>query len=71
MTHLGLVTVVVRDYDEAITFYRDIVGFALLEDTRIDENKRCPGRAETQSPDRSRKPTRLRFALGGMACGSA
>ncbi|GAA1165541.1 VOC family protein [Streptomyces hebeiensis] len=40
MTHLGLVTVVVRDYDEAIVFYRDVVGFELLEDTRIDEEKR-------------------------------
>ena len=52
MTHLGLVTVVVRDYDEAIAFYRDIVGFELLEDTRIDEDKRWvvvapPGARET------------------------
>lgn len=52
MTHLGLVTVVVRDYDEAIVFYRDVVGFELLEDTRIDEEKRWvvvapPGVRET------------------------
>jgi catechol 2,3-dioxygenase-like lactoylglutathione lyase family enzyme len=52
MTHLGLVTVVVRDYDEAIAFYRDVVGFELLEDTRIDEDKRWvvvapPGARET------------------------
>ncbi|MET7765711.1 VOC family protein [Streptomyces sp. NPDC005393] len=40
MPHLGLVTVVVRDYDEAITFYVDAVGFELLEDTRIDDGKR-------------------------------
>ncbi|MCF6524264.1 VOC family protein [Streptomyces sp. JJ36] len=52
MPHLGLVTVVVRDYDEAIAFYRDVVGFELLEDTRIDEEKRWvvvapPGARET------------------------
>jgi catechol 2,3-dioxygenase-like lactoylglutathione lyase family enzyme len=40
MPHLGLTTIVVRDYDEAIAFYVDAVGFELLEDTRIDERKR-------------------------------
>ncbi|RKR87952.1 putative glyoxalase superfamily protein PhnB [Micromonospora pisi] len=33
MPHLGLVTLVVRDYDEAIAFYVDRVGFRLVEDT--------------------------------------
>ncbi|MDT0449732.1 VOC family protein [Streptomyces hesseae] len=52
MTHLGLVTVVVRDYDEAIAFYRDAVGFDLLEDTHVDDDKRWvvvapPGAKET------------------------
>jgi catechol 2,3-dioxygenase-like lactoylglutathione lyase family enzyme len=36
MPHLGLVTVVVGDYDEAIAFYVDALGFDLLEDTRLD-----------------------------------
>ncbi|MEV4871198.1 VOC family protein [Streptomyces syringium] len=40
MPHLGLVTLVVRDYDEAIAFYVDAVGFELVEDTRIDDQKR-------------------------------
>ncbi|MGH3309051.1 MAG: VOC family protein [Streptomyces sp.] len=40
MPHLGLVTVVVRDYDEAITFYVDALGFELREDTRLDDGKR-------------------------------
>ena len=31
---------VVREYDEAIAFYVDVLGFELLEDTRIDEGKR-------------------------------
>jgi len=38
---IGLVTVVVEDYDEAIEFYVDTLGFQLLEDTLIeDQNKR-------------------------------
>jgi catechol 2,3-dioxygenase-like lactoylglutathione lyase family enzyme len=40
MPHLGLVTVVVRDYDEAVAFYVNALGFELLEDTRIDDEKR-------------------------------
>ncbi|HEX2838218.1 MAG TPA: VOC family protein [Phycisphaerales bacterium] len=32
--------VVVRDYDEAIAFYRDVLGFALLEDTDMGGGKR-------------------------------
>jgi catechol 2,3-dioxygenase-like lactoylglutathione lyase family enzyme len=31
--HLGLVSVVVRDYDEAIAFYVQKLGFTLVEDT--------------------------------------
>jgi catechol 2,3-dioxygenase-like lactoylglutathione lyase family enzyme len=31
--YLGLVSIVVRDYDEAIAFYVDKLGFTLLEDT--------------------------------------
>lgn len=38
---IGLVTVVVRDYDEAIAFYVNVLGFTLVEDTlRPGENKR-------------------------------
>ena len=40
MSYLGLVTLVVRDYDEAIAFYVDAVGFELLEDTHIEKGKR-------------------------------
>ncbi len=45
-------TLIVRDYDEAIAFYTDALGFELLEDTRIDERKRWvvvapPGARET------------------------
>lgn len=38
---IGYVTVVVEDYDEAITFYVDTLGFCLIEDTFIAaQNKR-------------------------------
>ncbi len=37
---LALVTVVVRDYDEAIAYYTRTLGFRLLEDTPLSEEKR-------------------------------
>lgn len=37
---LGLVALVVRDYDEAITFFIDCLGFTLKEDRAIDSGKR-------------------------------
>ena len=37
LTHIALV---VRDYDEAIAYFCDRLGFQLLEDTRISEHKR-------------------------------
>jgi catechol 2,3-dioxygenase-like lactoylglutathione lyase family enzyme len=40
MQTLSLVSVVVSDYDEAIAFYRDSLGFRLTEDTQIDAHKR-------------------------------
>jgi catechol 2,3-dioxygenase-like lactoylglutathione lyase family enzyme len=53
MPHLGLVAVVVRDYDEAIEFYTAALGFELREDTpRADGDGRWvvvapPGTRET------------------------
>ena len=34
---IGLVAIVVRDYDEALDFYVGVLGFTLLEDTYIPE----------------------------------
>lgn len=51
---LALVSVVVRDYDEALAFYVDTLGFELVEDTYIPEqDKRWvvvspPGAAESR-----------------------
>lgn len=40
MPRIGLVTVVVGEYDEAIAFYVDALGFAVLEDTPLGGAKR-------------------------------
>jgi catechol 2,3-dioxygenase-like lactoylglutathione lyase family enzyme len=40
VSRLGLVTLVVREYDEAIAFFVDLLGFELVEDTALDEGKR-------------------------------
>ena len=37
---LSLISVVVRDYDEAIAFYVDKLGFDLIEDTTLTPEKR-------------------------------
>lgn len=37
---LGLVTVVVSDYDEAIAYYTRQLGFELVEDTGLSDTKR-------------------------------
>ncbi len=38
--HLAMIAVLVRDYDEAIAWYRDALGFELLEDTARGDGKR-------------------------------
>jgi DNA-binding LacI/PurR family transcriptional regulator/catechol 2,3-dioxygenase-like lactoylglutathione lyase family enzyme len=38
--HIGYVTVVVRNYDEAIAYYTGVLGFDLLEDTALENGKR-------------------------------
>src|SRR5262245_32026193 len=40
MQRLATVTVLVREYDEAITYYTQILGFRLLENTPLSASKR-------------------------------
>ena len=40
MSHLGMITVVVDDYDSAIDYYTTALGFTLVEDTKMSEIKR-------------------------------
>jgi catechol 2,3-dioxygenase-like lactoylglutathione lyase family enzyme len=37
---LGVVTLLVRDYDEARAFYAAALGFEIVEDTLLGESKR-------------------------------
>lgn len=37
---LAQISLLVRDYDEAIQYYTQVLGFELLEDTRMSESKR-------------------------------
>ncbi|MGL6408866.1 VOC family protein [Aeromonas veronii] len=41
--HIGALTLLVADYDQAIRFFTEGLGFALLEDTRLDESGK-PGK---------------------------
>jgi lactoylglutathione lyase len=50
---IGLVALVVRDYDEAKAFYTDVLGFQLIEDRDLGAGKRWlvvapPGAGETR-----------------------
>ena len=38
--HLGMITLVVRDYDEAIAWYTKVLGFSLVSDTPLSDAKR-------------------------------
>ncbi len=50
---IGYVALVVRDYDEAIEYYTNALGFEVVEDTALDGDKRwvllsVPGAVETR-----------------------
>ena len=40
MSNLGMITVVVDNYDAAIDYYTTALGFTLIEDTKMSETKR-------------------------------
>jgi catechol 2,3-dioxygenase-like lactoylglutathione lyase family enzyme len=40
MSRLGMITVVVDDYNTAIDYYTTALGFTLIEDTKMSETKR-------------------------------
>ncbi|MGI9545929.1 MAG: VOC family protein [Flavobacteriaceae bacterium] len=37
---LAMVSILIRDYDEAIEFYTEKMGFNLIEDSKLDDDKR-------------------------------
>lgn len=72
--HLALVALVVRDYDEAISWYTGKLGFTLVEDVPRGEGKRWvvvapPGASECRLLlAQARKPAEL-AAIGNQAGG--
>ena len=44
MSHLELVTIIVADYDPAIAFFVDVLGFELVEDSPSKTNAGAPKR---------------------------
>ncbi|UGX85474.1 VOC family protein [Phyllobacterium meliloti] len=38
--HIGMITLVVRDYDEAIEWYTGVLGFSLVSNTALSPTKR-------------------------------
>ena len=61
--HLGLVSIVVRDYDEAIDFYVNQLGFRLVEDSPLPE----PGkRWVVVAPDGTGRGLRSRTRGGAL-----
>ena len=47
---LFLVTLLVTDYDEAIDYFCNVLGFALIEDTQVCEGKRWVVIAPSKAP---------------------
>lgn len=39
-SEISLISLLVREYDEAITYYTKVLDFELVEDTKLDERKR-------------------------------
>jgi catechol 2,3-dioxygenase-like lactoylglutathione lyase family enzyme len=71
---LAAVTVLVPNYDEGLAFFRDILGFAVLEDTPLSPNKRwvvvapLPGAGAAlvlAVPSDERQRTRIGDQTGG------
>lgn len=61
---IGLVALVVRDYDEAVEFYINRLGFTLVQDTRIEAQN---NRWVVVAPPESRESRALLARAGGVA----
>ncbi len=72
--YLGAVSLLVRDYDEAIAYYTKFLGFELIEDTALDADKRWvviapPGSTETRLLLAKAKNDKERACIGHQAGG--
>jgi catechol 2,3-dioxygenase-like lactoylglutathione lyase family enzyme len=73
VTRLGLVTLVVGDYDEALSFFVERLGFELVDDTPLGEGKRWvvvgpPGGGTALLLARAANPSQ-RAAIGSQTGG--
>ncbi len=71
--HLHAITLVVPDYDAAIAFYRDAMGFDLIEDTDLGGGKRwvlvAPAGGQTRLLLAKAVTDRQRAAIGAQTGG--
>ena len=51
--HLAHFSLLIDDYDKAIAYYTKVLGFTLLEDTKLDEHKRWVRVATTVNAETS------------------
>ena len=70
---IGYVALLVRDYDEALSYFTRILGFELIEDTPVGDNKRwvlvAPRRSEGSSLLLARAATAEQSARVGNQSG--
>ncbi|WP_421268844.1 VOC family protein [Aeromonas veronii] len=64
--HIGALTLLVADYDQAIRFFTEGLGFALLEDTRLDEPGK-PGKRWVRVAPKGAPGSALLLAQGANA----
>ena len=79
--YLGLVSIVVRDYDEALAFFVGTLGFRLVEDTFVPEQSKRwvvvspPGATESQlllaRASTPEQESHIGVQTGGRICSGA
>lgn len=72
--HLAAIALLVPDYDEAITYYTETLGFELIEDTALSATKRWvlvapPGASETRLLLAKAANAEQSAAIGDQAAG--
>lgn len=72
--HVGAVSLLVRDYDEAIAWFTEKLGFSLVEDTHLGIGRRWvlgapPGSSECRLLLAKAKNDRERAAIGNQSGG--
>ncbi len=69
--HIAYSTYLVRDYDEAIAYFTDVMGFALAEDTNISSDDKSGKRWVVMMPDNGKSGDQSSGLLLAKAKGEA